>query len=58
MQHGSSNKEHSQARSRRLQFRWSEKGPQGKRTYRKRVIGSVGEYSDADAARPAAAGLL
>jgi hypothetical protein len=40
------------------QFRWSEKGPQGKRIYRKRVIGSVGDYSDVDAARRAAAGLL
>ncbi len=40
------------------QFRWSEKGPQGKRIYRKRVIGSVGEYSDMDAARRAVAGLV
>jgi hypothetical protein len=31
------------------QFRWSEKDPQGKRYYRKRVIGSVGDYSDVDA---------
>jgi integrase len=40
------------------QFRWSEKDPQGKRIYRKRVIGSVGDYSDVDAARRAVAGLL
>lgn len=40
------------------QFRWSEKSPQGKRIYRKRVIGSVGDYSDVDAARRAVAGLL
>lgn len=40
------------------QFRWSEKGPQGKRVYRKRVIGTVEDYSDADAAHRAVAGLL
>ena len=28
------------------QFRWSEKGPDGKRIYRKRVIGTIDEYSN------------
>jgi hypothetical protein len=40
------------------QFRWSERGPQDKRVYRKRVIGTVERYSDLDAARQAVAGLL
>ena len=40
------------------QFRWSETGVHGERIYRKRVIGTVAEYSDADAARRAVAGLL
>lgn len=39
------------------QFRWSDKGPEGKRIYRKRVIGTVDEYEDADAARRFAKGL-
>jgi hypothetical protein len=29
------------------QFRWSEKGGDGKRVYRKRVIGTIEQYSDA-----------
>ena len=33
------------------QFRWAERGPQGKRIYCKRVIGTVCQYSDADSAR-------
>jgi hypothetical protein len=37
------------------QFRWSEKGPNGKRIYRKRVIGTIEEYPDKDAARNAVA---
>src|SRR6202140_1111891 len=40
------------------QFRWAERGPQGKRIYRKRVIGTVCQYSDADSARTAGTGLL
>jgi integrase len=40
------------------QFRWAERGPQGKRIYRKRVIGTVCQYSDADSARKAVTGLL
>jgi len=40
------------------QFRWSERGTHGERIYRKRVIGTVAEYSDADAVRRAVAGLL
>jgi integrase len=40
------------------QFRWSEKDNQGKRVYRKKVIGTVEHYPDMDAARRAVAGLL
>jgi integrase len=58
MQHGSLIKSTRKHGPDVWQFRWSEKGHQGKRIYRKRVIGSVGEYSDAEAARRAVAGLL
>jgi integrase len=40
------------------QFRWAERGPQGRRIYRKRVIGTVCQYSDADSARKAVTGFL
>jgi integrase len=40
------------------QFRWAERGPYGKRIYRKRVIGTVCQYTDADSARRAVTGLL
>ncbi len=40
------------------QFRWSDKGPQGKRIYRKQVIGTVEEYEDAEAARRFVKGLF
>lgn len=40
------------------QFRWSEKSPEGRRIYRKKVIGTVDQYGDLDAARQAVAGLL
>ena len=40
------------------QFRWAERGPQGKRIYRKRVIGTVCQHSDAESARKAVTGLL
>lgn len=40
------------------QFRWSEKGPNGKRIYRKRVIGTIEEYPNQDAARSAVASLI
>jgi integrase len=33
------------------QFRWSEKDPNGRRVYRKRVIGTVEEYADEKSAR-------
>jgi integrase len=38
------------------QFKWSEKGGDGKRIYRKRVIGTIDQYSDAAEARHSAAG--
>lgn len=40
------------------QFRWSEKGPNGKRIYRKRVIGTIKELPNQDAARDAVASLI
>lgn len=40
------------------QFRWADRGPDGKRIYRKRVIGTVCQYPDTDAARKAVTGLL
>jgi len=40
------------------QFRWSETGGSGQRVYRKRVIGTVEQYSDAVEARRFAAGIL
>ena len=40
------------------QFGWSEKGPIGKRIYRKRVIGTIEDYPTQDAARSAAASLI
>lgn len=39
-------------------FRWSEKNRNGRRVYRKRVIGTVEQYPDAGAARVASAALL
>ncbi len=40
------------------QFRWADRGPYGKRIYRKRVIGTVCQYPEADSARKAVTGLL
>ena len=40
------------------QFRWADRGPFGKRIYRRRVIGTVCQYPDADSARKSVAGLL
>jgi integrase len=40
------------------QFRWADKGRFGKRIYRRRVIGTVSQYPDADSARRVVAGLL
>ena len=39
-------------------FRWSEKNRKGRRVYRKRVIGTIEQYPDANAARAAAGALL
>lgn len=39
------------------QFRWADRGPFGKRIYRRRVIGTVCQYADAEAARKSVAGL-
>jgi len=40
------------------QFRWSEKDRSGRRIYRKRVIGTVQQYPDAQAAREVTTGLV
>jgi integrase len=40
------------------QFRWADKGPFGKRIYRRRVIGTVCQYADAESARKSVTGLL
>jgi len=40
------------------EFRWSEKDRNGRRKYRKRVIGTVGQYEDAAAVRHAASALI
>jgi integrase len=40
------------------QFRWSEKSPESKRVYRKRVIGTVEQYLSEGAARSAVVGLV
>jgi integrase len=58
MQHGSLIKSDRKRGPDVWQFRWAERGPQGGRIYRKRVIGTVCQYSDADAARKAVPGLL
>ena len=39
------------------QFRWAERGSEGKRIYRNRVIGTVCQDADADSARTAVTGL-
>src|ERR1700758_1332292 len=40
------------------QFRWSEKDQSGRRIYRKRVIGTVQQYPDAQAAREGATAVV
>jgi len=40
------------------QFRWADRGPYGKRIYRKRVIGTVCQYPDQDSARQSVSVLL
>src|SRR5258708_33776232 len=40
------------------QFRWADRGPYGKRIYRKRGIGTACQYADADSARRVVTGLL
>ena len=39
-------------------FRWSEKNRNGRRVYRKRVIGTIEQYPDANAASAAAGALM
>ncbi len=40
------------------QFRWSERDRSGRRIYRKRVIGTIKQYPDGQAARAATGALL
>ncbi len=58
MQRGSLIRKNRKQRPDVWQFRWSERGPQGKRVYRKRVIGTVEQYPSEDAARRAVVGLV
>jgi integrase len=50
MQHGSLNTKSRLEGPDVWQFRWSEKDPNGKRVYRKRVIGTIDEYPNQDTA--------
>lgn len=58
MQHGSLTTESRLEGPDVWQFRWSEKGPHGRRVYRKRVIGTIEELPTRDLARSAVAGLI
>jgi integrase len=58
MQHGSVETKSRLEGSDVWQFRWSEKDPNGRRIYRKRVIGTVEEYPEAESARSAVSGLI
>ena len=40
------------------QFRWSETTSDGKRLYRKKIVGTVEQYPDEDAARRSVVGLV
>jgi integrase len=40
------------------QFRWSESGPDGKRLYHKKIVGTVEHFPDENAARRAVVGLV
>jgi hypothetical protein len=40
------------------QFRWSETGLHGKRLYHKKIVGTVEQYPDEDAARFSVVGLV
>jgi len=40
------------------QFRWSETGHDGKRLHHKKIVGSVEQYADENAARRAVVGLI
>jgi hypothetical protein len=58
MQHGSLIKRTRKCGQDVWLFRWSERDSVGKRVYRKRVIGSLEEYADVDAARAVVRGLV
>src|ERR1700747_3349493 len=58
MQQGSLIRRHRKRGPDVWQFRWADRGPFGKRIYRRRVIGTVCPYPDADSARKSVAGLL
>jgi hypothetical protein len=40
------------------QFRWPETGSQGRRIYRKRVVGTIEDYADSEAVREAFRSLI
>ena len=56
MQQGSLIRRHRKRDPDVWQFRWADRGPFGKRIYRRRVIGTVCQYPDADSARKSVAG--
>lgn len=58
MQHGSLETKSRFERPDVWQFRWSENDPNGRRIYRKKVIGTVEEYPEAESARNAVSGLI
>jgi integrase len=58
MQHGSLKRNSRKRGPDVWQFRWSESGPDGKRLYHKKIVGTVERYPDENAARRAVVGLV
>src|SRR5271166_2399099 len=58
MQHGSLKRNSRKRGPDVWQFRWSETSLDGKRLYYKKIVGTVEQYPDEDAARRSVAGLV
>ncbi len=58
MQHGCLQRKSRQRGPAVWQFRWSETSPDGKRLYHKKIVGTVEQYPDEDAARRSVVGLV
>lgn len=56
MQHGSMERLNRKRGPEVCQFRWSVTGPDGKRLYRKKVVGTVERHPDQNAARRSVVG--